>query len=64
MASEDITFCANRYCQVKSCPRNMKNIRIFSIPHSYAMFRECEKWKENGAKWIDELLKEGDSDGN
>ena len=52
MASEDITFCANRGCQDMKCERNPKHIRIFCIPHSYAFFEECPKWKPGNAKWL------------
>lgn len=51
MASEDITFCANRKCGDLKCERNLKRIRL-PIPHSFAFFSDCPKWKEKGAAWL------------
>lgn len=59
MPSEDITFCANRKCTYTKCERNMKNIRL-DIPHSVAMFPECKKWKDSGAKWLIEQIGRAD----
>ena len=55
MASEDITFCANRGCTDKKCERNPKNIRL-PIPHSFALFHDCPKWKPGNAKWLTDQL--------
>ena len=63
MASEDITFCANRACQNKKCERNPKHIRIHCISHSYAFFDDCPQWKPSGAKWLKDAL-EGYNNGN
>ena len=52
MASEDITFCANRGCPDMKCEMNPKHIRIWAIPHSYAFFEDCPKWKPGNAKWL------------
>ena len=61
MASEDITFCAIRGCPDMKCERNPKHIRIFSIPHSYAFFEDCPKWKPGNAKLLrDELERYND----
>lgn len=62
MASEDITFCANKKCAHMKCERNPKHIRL-PIPHSFAYFQDCPRWKENGAEWLDKLVKEGSEDG-
>ena len=51
MTNEDITFCANKNCSYLECIRNPKNIKL-PIPHSFAMFTECSKWNDNGAKWL------------
>lgn len=56
MASEDITFCANRGCNDMKCYRNPKHIRILDIPHSFALFRDCSKWREGNARWLTEQL--------
>lgn len=37
MWNDDITFCMDNKCEITKCPRNMKNIRDKSIPHSYFM---------------------------
>lgn len=58
MLSEDITFCANYNCNDVGCYRNSKNIKL-RIPHSFALFTQCPKWNDNGAKW---LLKQMDED--
>ena len=63
MASEDITFCANRGCPDMKCERNPKHIRIYSIPHSYAFFDDCPKWKPGNAKWLKDQI-ERCKDGN
>lgn len=52
MASEDITFCANKGCTYMKCERNPKHIRIWAIPHSYAFFEDCPKWEPNNARWL------------
>lgn len=51
MPSEDITFCANQMCKDMKCYRNPKHIRL-PIDHSFALFTNCEKWNDNGAKWF------------
>lgn len=56
MASEDITFCANRGCPDMKCECNPKHIRIFSIPHSYGFFEDCPKWKPGNARWLREEI--------
>jgi hypothetical protein len=56
MASEDITFCANKGCNDMKCYRNPKHIRILDIPHSFALFRDCSKWCEGNARWLTEQL--------
>lgn len=59
MASEDITFCANKGCSDMKCYRNPKHIKLL-IPHSFALFEQCPKWKDSGAKWlIQQMDKEG-----
>lgn len=63
MASEDITFCANRGCPDMKCEINPKHIRIFNIPHSYAFFEDCPKWKPGNARWLREEI-ERCKDGN
>ena len=55
MPSEDITFCANRKCRDTKCERNSRRIRL-PILHSFALFRDCPKWDENGAKWLTEQM--------
>ena len=35
MASQDITFCANRRCGVMECVHNPMHIHL-SVPHSFA----------------------------
>ena len=60
MASEDITFCANKDCNDMKCHRNPKHIRIHDIPHSFALFTQCPKWKDNGAWWMTRQLEEKD----
>ena len=46
---DDITFCALD-CDLMSCPRNYKNIRDITIPHSYFIERpdDCPKSKNTG----------------
>lgn len=51
MASEDITFCANKGCPDMKCERNPKHIRLL-IPHSFALFPQCPKWKPGNAWWL------------
>lgn len=51
MASEDITFCANQNCSDMDCYRNPKHIKL-RISHSFALFSNCSKWNDNGAKWL------------
>lgn len=55
MASEDITFCANQNCSDMSCYRNPKHIKL-RIPHSFALFSNCPKWNDNGAKWLTDQI--------
>ena len=55
MPSEDITFCANAGCKDMKCERNMKHIWL-PIPHSFALFPDCPKWKDGNAKWLTEQL--------
>lgn len=44
MYCDDITFCAEQ-CGLESCPRNNKNIRDKTIPHSFSVGRpsDCPK---------------------
>jgi hypothetical protein len=56
MASEDITFCANKVCNDMKCYRNPKHIKHLDIPHSFALFRDCSKWREGNAKWLTDQL--------
>lgn len=49
MASEDITFCANKGCPDMKCERNPKHIWL-NIPHSFALFTDCPKWKPGNAR--------------
>lgn len=49
---DDITFCANKNCKDKGCYRNSKHIMHDNIPHSFALFTECEKWDDKGAEWF------------
>jgi hypothetical protein len=58
MASEDITFCANVGCADMGCFRNPKHIRIRDIPHSFALFTLCPKWKDGDCKWLMERVEE------
>lgn len=51
MASEDITFCANKACTDMKCERNPRHIRL-PIPHSFALFTDCPKWKHGNSKWL------------
>lgn len=57
MSSEDITFCANKECCDQKCERNPKRIRL-PIPHSFAFFSACPKWKEKGAAWLKKQIGE------
>lgn len=60
--SEDITFCANDGCSDMKCMRNQKHIRL-PIPHSFALFTECPKWRDKNAKWLtDQLEKQEEGD--
>lgn len=52
--SDDITFCANKCCGDTDCYRNPKNIKHNNIPHSFALFTDCEKWWGIGAEWLTE----------
>ena len=45
--SEDITFCSKSDCKNTKCERNPKNIKQYWLDHSYAMFTDCEYFKEN-----------------
>ena len=58
MASEDIAFCANKGCTDMKCERNPKRIRLL-IPHSFALFPDCPKWKPGNAKWLTKQLEVG-----
>jgi hypothetical protein len=49
--SEDITFCGNKECSNMECFRNPKHIKL-SIPHSFALFDQCEYWDAKSAKWL------------
>lgn len=49
MPSEDITFCSKSACKNLECERNQVHIKQFWMDHSYAMFTECEHFKENEA---------------
>lgn len=44
MYCDDITFCAEQ-CGLESCPKNNKNIRDKTIPHSFSVGRpsDCPK---------------------
>lgn len=44
--NEDITFCNKQKCKIMSCERNPNNIRIWSIPHSYAELENTEYCKK------------------
>lgn len=35
MYTDDISFCQDKQCEMTDCPRNQKNIRDKSIPHSF-----------------------------
>lgn len=48
MPSEDITYCANEKCINTKCERHPINIKLHWLQHSYAMFSECEYFKERG----------------
>lgn len=39
MWCDDISFCPDEKCRDESCPRNMKNIRDKSVPHSFFLSR-------------------------
>ena len=39
MASEDITFCANKGCPDMKCESNPKHIRLL-IPYSFALLEK------------------------
>lgn len=49
MWSDDITFCTEE-CDRLSCPRNQKNIRDHSIPHSFSVGLPPDCPKVRGAK--------------
>ena len=55
MASEDITFCANKGCTYMKCERNPKHIRL-QIPHSFALFTDCPKWKPGNSRWLTDQI--------
>lgn len=57
MASEDITFCANRECSELKCDRNPKRIRL-QIPHSFSAFESCRYWRWKGAQWFADAVKQ------
>lgn len=59
MASEDITFCANENCEDMKCYRNPKHIKL-PIPHSFALFEQCPKWKTKGAEWLTKQMNKED----
>lgn len=48
---DDKTFCGNYCCNILECERNPNNIRIKTIPHSFASFegneRICRKVKKH-----------------
>ena len=44
--SEDITFCSNFECANTKCERNQKNIKQYWLDHSFADFRECERFAD------------------
>jgi len=46
MTSEDITFCSKSDCRNIKCERNPNNIKQYWLDHSYAMFTDCEYFKE------------------
>jgi hypothetical protein len=56
MASEDITFCANRECEELKCDRNSKRIRL-AIPHSFSVFPDCRYFRTKCAQWFYDALK-------
>ena len=58
--SDDITFCANKKCKDLKCYRNPKNIKHHDIPHSFALFTQCEKWNDKGAEWITKQMDKED----
>lgn len=45
--SEDITFCSKPDCKNTECERNQSNIKQYWLDHSYAVFTDCEYFKEN-----------------
>ena len=48
MFCDDISFCPDDRCTNTACPRNQKNIRDHTIPHSYFMElpADCPLYKE------------------
>lgn len=48
---DDITFCSGD-CDLTQCPRNQKNIRDHTIPHSYSVEipEDCLKYKKGNNK--------------
>ena len=48
---DDITFCPEK-CDLKSCPRNVLNMRDRSIPHSFSVEipQDCPKKQEGRVK--------------
>lgn len=45
---DDISFCPKENCRRTSCPRNMKNIRDHSVPHSFFVETPPDCPKNNG----------------
>ena len=58
MASEDITFCANKGCPDMKCYRNPQHIKLWWMNHSFALFEKCPKWKPGNARWLTKQLEE------
>lgn len=57
---DDITFCANKNCDNLDCYRNSKNITYTGIPHSYALFTDCDLWDDTGAAWLTSQMNKED----
>ena len=55
MVNRDTTFCANKNCKDKNCIRNCNVVKRDS-QYSGAMFTECEKWDDAGARWLTSQL--------
>lgn len=62
MASEDITFCANKGCPDMKCERNPQHIKLVWLPHSFSLFEECPKWKPGNAKWLTKQLEDKENE--